>query len=661
MVISLRLGGETHMCGEYVDRLLVSVNKYGKCFDEVWIATNYGMLSLDACRENSENMRITAEKFKKSGIIPSMQISRTVGHGDTLLTIFGGEGIKDLELDKVTGIDGAESVAQFCWNNKDFRKYVYDAMNIYASFGPDTVWVDDDLRIRNVGRSRALCFCKNCIRLFNEKYGYKYTRETLRADFLDASLKTRKEFVDFHTASIAELAEIISKAVHDASPKSKMALQNGGNTALAVNAQKAILDVMKNVSGQNTGFRAGGGFYDDHDPEQMLDKAIQVNYLNSRLPEHTTSRSCEIENLPWIAYGKSHECTCLEATLYMAYGCNEASITLMDPNEAIDYHEGHFERIVKYRPYLEALSDNALGTENAGICIYQPKNSHLVYNEDNAETAWNSTSIWGFKKLMRCGIPFHASPRGDAYILSSSACDYIDEADMELLLKSPVVTDATAIEKLTEKGFFDKESVSVLKMPFGNDTAYYEATTSHVINDGIMLDKWLETCFYATEPLYTIDGKDIESVSDYYSYGTNQKTGCANAVITTRYGAKWHVRSANLANGAINHNRRNQFLSAVNYITGKSVAAYVSTPHQIAIIPREDSDKKTVSVTLLNVSITDFEDIEVVIRAPKNTSECILTDPYDADEKIILAQKDGAYAATVKELRAWRTKTLLFR
>lgn len=659
MLLSLRLGGHSHMEPEFVDRLIGEIKKHGKCFDEVWIATSYGMLSHEQCRENAENMRLTAEKFENIGICPSMQVSRTVGHGDNLLTIFGKDGIKGLVLDKVTGIDGAESVAQFCWNNTDFRKYIYDTIKIYASFGPHTVWVDDDLRIRNIGKSRALCFCKNCIRLFNEKYSCNYTRETLAKDFIENG-NIRKSFVQFHTDSIAELAQVISQATHEASPKSRMALQNGGNTALAANAQKACLDAMKKVTGIPPAFRAGGGFYDDHDPEQMLDKAIQLNYLNTRLPDYVTSKSCEIENLPWIAYGKSHECTCIEASLYMAYGCNTASVTLMEEREPMSYHSGLFERLAKYRPYLTALSEKATETKNAGICIYQPKNSHLVYKGADADKNWNNTSIWGFKKLMRCGIPFHAGPDGDVYILSSSACEYISDEDMEILLRSPVITDAAAIEKLAEKGYFDKACISVKKVPQKDGFCGYEKCTRHVINDGLALDGWNDTSFYTSEPRYIISGNSIEPVSEYYSYEGHTLLGCANAVLKTAHDAKWYIKSANLANGAISHDRRNQLVSASKYICGKTLDAYIATTEQAVIVPRNDSGGKTVSVTLLSVSITDCDNMEIAVRAPKNTEKCVLIDPYGENKEIKLCKKDGIYTAIIEKLAPWRTKTLIF-
>lgn len=405
---------------------------------------------------------------------------------------------------------------------------------------------------------KDLCFCDKCLDLFNKKYGYQYTRETIKDDFLYNSKKVRKEYIEFQIETLGNFARIIARAIHSVSPNTIVAMQNGGNTPLVNDSQKACLDAMKEETGLAPAFRAGGGFYDDHTPANMLDKAMQLHYINSRLPEYVKMRNSEIENIPDVAYGKSYECCCIEAALYIAYGCNMASITLKHPNESLSYYEGLFKKLNLYKPYLRKLVDSNKGTLNGGVCVYQPKKSHLNYMKHGSETAWNATSIWEAKNMMRHGIPFHAGPSGDVYLLSSKACDYLCDDDVEMLLNHPVITDAASIEKLISLGYGDKIRANVEKIDNKYLNVFYEKKLSHPINDNIHLENWCDSRYYGKDPKYIITGDDIEKVSEYCRYLTDEVFGCAFAIVKTTYGAKWAVKGAHLCTVAVSHERRNQ-------------------------------------------------------------------------------------------------------
>ena len=661
MLLSLRLGTYDHYKPEFIDSLISELGKYDNPFDEVWFASSYGLLTVDQCRAWADKMGEAAEKFEKAGIYASMQISRTMGHGEDGLFMHGGDGVKDLDLNPITGMDGYRTTGKYCWNDENFRKYIYDTTKAYVSFKPKIVWIDDDLRIRFVAKGgRHLCFCDNCIRLFNEKYGYNYTRESLKDDFLYNSKKVRRDFIEFHTESLGEFARILAKAIHEGSPDTIVAMQNGGETMLAINAQRACLDAMKEETGLAPAFRAGGGFYDDHAPHFMLDKMTTINYMNSRLPEYVKMRSSEIENIPFVAYGKSNECSCIEATMYIAFGCNMASICIRNQNEPLSYHAELFEKLTHYKPYLQKLVDHNEGSVNTGLCVYQPEKSHLVYIKRGNEHAWAATSYNEGKSIMRQGIPTHISPQGDVYLLSSKACDYLSTEEVEMLLKSPVVTDAASLEKLFAMGYSDKIKAGVEKLDEKYFNCFYEKTLPHTINDGICLEEWKDFVTYATDPKYVITGDEIDRVSEYCKYITHESVGCACAVVETVYGAKWIVRGAHLLNVAVSHQRRNQTINAINYISGRNLAAYVLTPHQTVIAPKINENGETVTITLLNISITDSKDMHIVIDKPANTKECTIIDPYADDKKVEIEEKDGKFIVDVGTLAPWRVKSLIF-
>lgn len=583
MRFSLRTGCKTHFDHDYIDQLIAAIGEAGNCFDEVWLATSYGVPSLSRCKKEAEDMAWAAERFRKAGISASMQLSRTVGHSAGALATYGGEGVR-ADFGLITSIDGASANGIFCWNSPAFRAYVYEQMKIYAAFGPEIVWVDDDIRLRLLGRSQALCFCDECIRLFNERYGYRYDRISLKNDFLN-DLSVREKYIQFQTDTLADFAGVISEAIHEVSPDTIMALQNGGNTMLAINAQRACLDRMYEVTGKAPAFRAGGGFYNDHQPKDMFVKAMIVNYMNARLPEYVKARSCEIENLPFTAYGKSPECTCIEAAVYMAYGCNEASVTLMRDYEPLEWHMRMFRKISQYRPFFEAYEKHNAGTVNGGIVVYQPIRSNYIVPNQDGYPFWNDTCIWEIADKLRWGIPFSTSVKGNAYYLTAKAFDFLNEEDMEFLADKTVIA---------EPGFLQKIQAS----------------------------------------------KYAKSFADIKCVTCERFSGAFSGV-------------------DISYEHREALRSAIDKTADKPLPAYVASPEQMMIVPRVNEKEETVSVFLLNVSMTDTEAYEVVIANPANTEQVTLIDPYRETVCLPLEKRGDSYVVKLPELRSWRAAAIL--
>ena len=221
MRFSLRTGCWDHMNHDYIHRLLESIRASGNCFDEVWLATAYGIPTREQYLDEAAHMAWAADRFREAGISASMQISRTVGHNPHALKYFGQDGVQD-DFGLITGPDGKRLPGKYCWNSPAFREYVDQEVRAYAAFGPEIVWADDDLRLREMSASKALCFCDDCLRLFNEKTGGCHTRETLNTAILE-DIDLRKEYIAFQAESLADFVALISRAVHEVSPDTVMA------------------------------------------------------------------------------------------------------------------------------------------------------------------------------------------------------------------------------------------------------------------------------------------------------------------------------------------------------------------------------------------------------------------------------------------------------
>lgn len=655
MRFSLRTGCKDHLDHAYIERLIACLKDCGNCIDDVWLATSYGIPSKEQYEKEAADMAWAAEKFRAAGITASMQISRTIGHHLHNMLTNGCDGVRE-EFDVITSWDGVESPGVFCWNNESFRAYVRDELATYAAaFHPSYAWVDDDIRLRLVGNSKALCFCDNCIRLFNEVHGYAYDRATLKADFL-SDLTVREQYINYQMKTLQDFAGVISEAVHDASPETVMGLQNGGETDFATNTQRANLDKMREVTGKAPGFRGGCVFYTDHQPQGMFEKALVLHYMNSRLPDYVTTRSCEIENLPFTAYGKSPECTALEAALYLAYGCNEASVTLMRQSEPLEWHARMFERLAQYRPYYNAYTHHNEGTAVGGISIYQSPRAHYAKCDKNGEPFFNDNCIRETHPKLRWGLPIHSAPRGNVYLLTKKACEYLNEDDLKFLAKETVLADADCIERLQELGYAGILKGGVEPLSAEYQPAVYARTTDHPINDGWQYDN--QSYFAGIK--HRIVGEEIEPLTRCHGYHDGgMEHGVTAALIPTTAGAKWVVTATTLEYIQSSYRNRETLRRALDYVAKTPLPAFVSSPEQMVAVPRVNKEGQTVSVMLLNASLTDSENFAVTVRNPANAQQCTLIDPYGEPQILPLQKRGDDYIVTVPALRAWRVVSIL--
>ena len=199
MLYSLRIGGTDHTRPQYIERLTKALCECGVVFDEVWLATNYGFLTSKKHGEFAKDMKACAEAFDKIGIKPSLQVSRTIGHAPEILTSYGTEGLKGLDVPHVKYLSGDLFRGRFCWNNESFKKYTGEFLREYAKnigFVPAVIWVDDDVRIRPPYiNGHSLCFCESCLDAYASVCGKRYSFEEMREEFLKSD-ELRHSYID---------------------------------------------------------------------------------------------------------------------------------------------------------------------------------------------------------------------------------------------------------------------------------------------------------------------------------------------------------------------------------------------------------------------------------------------------------------------------------
>ncbi len=336
----LRLSSADTDTMEHLEKTYQVICENPGCCDEVWISTGVGVRTLDWHREHAERTNIIFSKLKNEGVVGSLQLQMTIGHGDSF-----GEKNPDAFVAKEwggwVGSTGAECKYCNCPSQPAFIQYMKEMARLYASTKPSKIWIDDDLRFENhapatIG-SRIGCWCPTCIELFNAQCGTQWTRESLdMAMRTDTALES--EWRKFSIGTLANLAKEIAEVVHAESPETRLGLQQTFFVHL-VDEASAILKVLSEATGTPASYRAGGGaYYDENHPCDQIVKSMEAaNYRKAMgNPDYVDNWVPEVESWPRVYGGRTAQSVLAEGFTAIAYGMDGVSyftvnITQEDP------------------------------------------------------------------------------------------------------------------------------------------------------------------------------------------------------------------------------------------------------------------------------------------------------------------------------------------
>ena len=660
-MLTQRLGLKTQLNAAFINELLDGIKRHPGCCDEIWLATEYGFPPPAAHESTARALSKTAALFRGAGLRVSLQISNTIGHGEYMKFMdCTGLVYEGSPAEKMVGPDGAEAGYCFCWNGGHFRKYTAGYIGLYAKLlQPHTVWFDDDLRAGNHAPVNYGCFCGGCIEKFNKLHNAGFTRETLAHEINYGALEWRQKYVDFVRDNLREFTELIAGAVMDASPDSCLGYQHGSPGGYTGYGLEYIFGALQKAGGKQVKSRPGGGSYNDHNPNDLITKSFYISWQNRMLPAYVKERRPEIENLPYVAYGKTAGGTCLETALYLASGNTAMSYAmLMFGHEPMEWHEKALAKFAFYRPYWERLAERSADTRQAGLqlalgkCMWEKPLS-----ERDGAFAWAYEPVFSGTNLARAGIPLSFDEAPDpVYLLHEDAAALLGDDEIGVLLASPVVTSAAAMAALISRG-----------CSFGAGAEHiptrqlYEVYTGHPINGGSAGREWDQSfsCpagYYLTDT----DGK-TEVFGRYASNAPNADyTGAAaNAVVYTGAGAKWAVFGHTLWNTVMSRDKRDQILRAADYISGRRLPAFIETPQQAILLPRENKNGRTVSVSVLNCTVEETEGLDLAIRRPAGTRAIWISQKCPSEETVLpVTERENEWLLRLPALGAWEIGTV---
>ena len=664
-----RFGSTTDIT--YYDYYAKAVAAHPGAVDNVWFATPYGFPTLETHRKTAEFYREQAKRFRALGVSVSLQLSNSIGHGqynsrrDCTGLVYEGS-----PVEKMVGANGKTADYCFCFNGKHFKEYLLKEIALYAeALQPDCIWIDDDFRASNHDPADLGCFCDDCVRTFGEMYGASFTRETLLDAVVHGDIVWRERWIAFTRNNLASLMEDIGKTVHAVSPDTALGIQYCAHGAFTGYGYDFLFDAMYRSTGIKPMSRPGGGAYCDTNPCYFITKKVLLDYQNSMLPAYVECKAPEIENLPFVPFGKTAAGMAFETALYLASGNTDMTYSmLMQLNEHTEFYDENFAILAKERQYFEKLSDISKHTVPGGIRYYVSENMwRKKLRAEHTVGDLGYEPYAGAELLTYDAIPVHHEHTDDVLLLHPEMAAISTDDDMKALLAKNVITDGETLAILVKRGFDLGFTASHIEP--NDKLRICEKMTKHPVNPS-SLETWT-SCFFAngrSEAFYLLPKADTvcrcEVLGQYVNatvlppFTTDEAYpyGVAAAVITTPEGGRWAVFGYEPWKNIISLDVRDRLLNAAEYI-GKPLPARLVTGMKAQLLPRVDKNGKTVSVSVASCEIGERTDVKLLIGNPVGT-RFTLSGQVIGNETPRVEKTGDGYLVTIPRIPAWTVVTV---
>lgn len=641
-LMSLRLMSAS--IGELTDQILQDFDRYPGTFDDVWLAspTWNAMRDLKEVEEHARHLLPLANELRKRNIKVGLQVM-ALGHSVKSKPNPNGYPYKEdsWSIDK----DGNRVYGYLCPSSQEVRQYMYDSAAIYLRILKlDSLWPDDDMRLG--ARERMICFCPRCLKLFNDKNGTAFTRETLVNELENGKnpLDIRRRWVKFNGEMIEECCAAFRKAVDDTHPSCLMALQRTRSTNRYDNEDG--LQYYRGLAGKNNNViavRAGGGFYHDLFPRDMIRKSFDVGREAARMKALGFKGAVcnEGENYPHISVQKSPGTLMTEAAMVIAAGAEFSSIYWHGPDnmESKENYDFFMRTAALHRPFIKAVRDTTVKTDLAGCAVY-------MGNEALTLPEWQGATDETEERLMENGLPMSlpgAAP--ELFALSERSALSLGREDLAKCFAKPVLMDVKAFEIISQK-FPDLKFVKKVKLE--NPKMNFHLITDCAIE---LFDngKRAENVFKA------IFRKSDDVIFTSKIQGVDDVNAGASAIIPTEFGGKIVlVQFLNVWHGWTGY-RRECILDALDEIVpGKMKVRLLTSGYAVCPFARVTPDGKAAGVFLLNSAAGDTPALQIALRNPaykKYRLQRQMEEPIDLK---VIAQNDKEIILEIPSIAPWR-------
>jgi hypothetical protein len=595
-------------------------------------------------------MARAAARIRALGIAPGLQIANTLGHGFSLLRDDSGAAWPPM-----IDADGRTAPPAPCPRSQALLTYIARMTRLYSVWQPSSIWIDDDLRMNSHGKLQYGCFCPVCLREFSAQQGKKYSRQTLVAALHHPTAgSVRLAWTRFNGQCLAGIAGVVAKTVHAVAPACRMGFQQIGHEQFMYSGPdwSPVLKSLARASGRPAGARLGHGYYTDHAPRQMVNKAFWISRQIDRLPSCVDQICPEIEGFTHNALGKSAHGIAVESSLDLAMGCNSLSYAILcSGHEPMAWYETLLARINAYQPFWKEYLQINANTTPGGLDVRLGM-EHVggIRSQGEKPFAWSAVNLDTVYNLACMGVPLCTSAQGaGAVILHADAVGGLSDRELRRIFSGGVLLDGLAAWRVQERGLGEWLGVQV--EPITMPMPFRERISDDPLNGGYAGRHWDSQGNPSGAYLLKSRVADVRVLGCYVDR-TKAPRGPATVLAENRRRGRvavfGHYGWENVPSGA----KRNQYLAAADWASRGTLPVVPRSMAQVMVVPRVDSAGKLVSLFLLNASIETTAALSFRLRGVHQKAARWLV-PEKATRRLTLIQDGDDRLCRTPKLPGW--------
>lgn len=394
--------------------------------------------------------RKMGETLRAAGIRFGINIASLVGHTDMNVPQ-----AYQLNCGRFVGDDLQEANSCYCILDESWQTYASEVCRLYAAADPEYLFIDDDFRSLNHGRTLG-CFCPAHVRKTSEKLGRKVTPEEILHSLREASpqaLKIRSAWIDANGEGQTAAARRLEKAVHQAYPHVMLGLMSSDEMRHSLQGRK-IGETLHALAGENHQmlYRPTGAIYGDAIHGKLFEghqrMALTMGEVNG--PLHTVS---ELELFPHSRYGCSRRFSEIMMKTQILAGADDITLNLYDYLGNPVEREPVWEQMLhENKPFLEKLSilRKGMKLKGFGLPYRQRESRYRTWNGKAASQLYAHRSLDILLPVMGIPVCFTES-QGNA--LTDAAIQCCTDEELTGFLSKGFLTDAKGALVLEQRGF----------------------------------------------------------------------------------------------------------------------------------------------------------------------------------------------------------------
>lgn len=390
------------------------------------------------------------KRLKEEGIRFGVNIATLVGHTDM-------EVPKEYRLDFQKWVDenGKEACACYCIQDEAWQAYAACVCGLYASAGPECLFVDDDFRSLNHG-SLLGCFCPIHVKRTAARLGRPLKAEdivrALREDSGEAT-EIRTAWMEANYEGQEEAAAKIERAVHRENPSVMIGLMSSDELRHSLQGRPIgrLLGVFAG-EGRSALYRPTGAIYGD-----AMHAAVFEGHQRMALTMEQIHRPfltfSELELFPHSRYNCSRSFSEIMLRTQILAGADDITLNLYDYLGNPVEREPVWEKmLLENREPLECLQKLRKGKrlKGFGLPYRMTESRYRVQKSGKAAELYPDRNLDLLFPAM--GIPVQFT-EGDGNALIGGAVRCYSDEELKRFLSKGFLTDAQGARILEERGF----------------------------------------------------------------------------------------------------------------------------------------------------------------------------------------------------------------